>query len=94
MRLEDDGCPNILPVLNHILPSDIKVGWWTNNSKQGYEKEDFKQHRIYCCERCGWYVWHPISYCHKCGGAMVKLKGTSKRLQEMMNEYNYQDGGF
>lgn len=86
-RFHDDGCPNFPESVheNSIPVEGVKVEEWGEN---------LKTWRIFSCGACGWYVWHPIGYCHKCGGRMVKLSGNSKDLQVYMNKNNFEDGGF
>lgn len=91
-RLEDDGCPNILPVLDEQLPANIKIGEW-GDYRQSIEQRLFS--RVYSCERCGWFVWHPLSYCYTCGGRMRILKSySSDYLKDHLKKYEYSDGGF
>lgn len=29
-------------------------------------------HRMYCCDRCSYAQYHPLSYCPRCPGKLVK----------------------
>lgn len=83
---EDDGCPNQWPELEEIKTPGV-VQDETPNVVQG-------MWRIFSCSMCGWYVWHPIGYCHKCGGRMRKLVGKESDLQKHMDKNKFVDGGF
>lgn len=30
---------------------------------------------MYVCERCGWGIYHPTSYCMRCPGKLIKREG-------------------
>ena len=84
-RLDDDGCPNRWPELDEEPTTGVTETDWGIF--------DWSVNRIYSCSLCGWFVWHPISYCHKCPGRMRVIQGTTKQLQEHMRKHGYEDGG-
>lgn len=90
-RLADDGCPHFTPRVEEVPTSGVievfpgQPGWLDYGSGQ---------YRVFSCERCGWFVWHPIHYCHKCGGRMRMLKGRTPTLQAHVKKNNFEDGGF
>lgn len=89
-RLEDDGCPNIASdpyvAADETPTPGVRRGRWGEPLDNVW--------RLYSCERCGWYVGHPLTYCHKCGGRMRVMRGKSEDLQEHMRKHGYEDGGF
>ena len=88
-RLEDDGCPNFWPELEETPTKHVTT--WQYGEKYPWEE---KMWRVFSCSQCGWYVWHAIGTCHKCGGRMRMLKGHTSELQAHLKKNNFEDGGF
>lgn len=44
-------------------------------------------HPMYICDRCGWGHYHPLSYCVKCPGRLVKRQ---VKHPEKKNGYTFQ----
>lgn len=89
-RYEDDGgfIGEFVPYLNvdEIATTGVSIGQWLVFDGRS---------RVYSCERCGWYVYHPLQYCHKCPGKMRILTAYGHaNLKKHLDKNKYEDGGF
>lgn len=80
-RIEDDGCPNYWPELDEIKTLGVQTH--IAGEKMPWQE---KLWRVYSCSQCGWYVWHSIGTCHKCGGRMRMLKGYTSDLKKHLEK--------
>lgn len=89
MRLDDDGCPLRWPEVDEIPTEGVQTHIF--GEKLPLEE---KLWRVFSCSQCGWYVWHHLCTCHKCGGRMRMLKGKTEDLQKHLKKNGFEDGGF
>jgi hypothetical protein len=76
------GCPN-----HYRFWRNIEVAIGSRRTLDWIEKRGsstIPTHYVYRCTWCGFYRFHPMSYCQECPGRMIKIIISDKEWAELL----------